>query len=55
MVINFIELKWVCVLCGGVGGTRNLCYNRAEFFIELKFDFLTNYFEFLCVAFVMES
>jgi hypothetical protein len=38
-----------------VGGVGNLSYNWVEFFIELGFNFLTNYFEFVHVAFVLQS
>ncbi len=53
---------WWCLISLGwggfvfcVGGAGNLCYNWAKFFIELGFDFPTNYFEFVHVAFVLQS
>ncbi len=51
-MFNFVGLGWFVFCVGGVG---NLCYNWAEFFIELGFDFPTNYFEFVLVAFVLQS
>ncbi len=38
----------------GVGGVRNLCYNWAKSFIELRFDSPTCYFEFVHATFVLE-
>jgi hypothetical protein len=54
MVINFVGLKWVCVLCG-CGWGRELVLHLGRVFHRTRFDSPTSYFEFLCVAFVLES
>jgi len=54
-MINFVGLRWVCVLCGW---GMELVLELGKVFHKLGFNFPTIYFKFVCVVvlfFVLES